>query len=153
MTAKDNDGTDEVAGFGDNDAALEAALASEFPGIQSVDPEAIMGRMSERIKRAESLDELFDSLAGKSSDQLVGKRFEFRTVNWQPYESQRGTIPLALCEVVDLDTGEPDEFVTTAFMLVHFLRRAQVIGVLPFRARIVEKQTRSGQTALNFERV
>jgi len=152
--AKDNT---EPQGFGDEPGALDAVMASTFPGIQSVDPEAVAQRMAKRVQSADTLDDLFDSLTGKSSDQLVGKRYEFREVAWQPYEATRDgetkVIPLALCEVVDLDTGEADEFVTTAFMLTQFLRRAQVIGALPFRAKIVEKTTRSGQSALNFERV
>lgn len=153
MAGKDH----EADGFEEPSTDVEAALATAFPGIQSVDPEAVQGRMAKRIQGADSLDELFDSLTGKSSDELVGKRYEFRSVTWQPYEAVRdgvkSIIPLALCEVVDLDTGEEDEFVTTAFMLTQFLRRAQVIGAFPFKAKIAERTTRSGQSALNFERV
>lgn len=147
----------EPQGFGDEGNELDVILASEFPGIQSVDPEAVASRMAKRVQSAETLDDLFDSLTGKSSDELVGKRYEFQSVVWQPYEARRDgdtkVIPLALCQVVDLDTGEADEFVTTAFMLTQFLRRAEVIGAYPFKAKIVAKTTRSGQSALNFERV
>ena len=134
-------------------AALEARTYEQFPEIRDIDPEAVAERMASRVRSAESLDELFDSLTGQASDAMVGKSFEFRDVAWQPYRSQRGIIPLAVCDAVQLDTGEVHEFVTTAKMLVTFLRRAQQLGVYPFKARIVEKVTTSGQKALNFERV
>jgi len=128
-------------------------LASEYPGILDTDPEAVSARMAERMKGADTLDELFDALTGKASDSLIGKAFEFIGVTWQPYQAARGVIPLAVVEGVDLATGEETEFVTTGAMLVQFLRRAQVLGAFPFKARIVGKKTNSGQTALNFERV
>ena len=134
-------------------AALEARTYEQFPELRDVDPEAVAERMAARVRQAETLDDLFDSLTGQSSDSLAGKSFEFRDVAWQPYRSQRGIIPLAVCDAVDLSTGEVREFVTTAKMLVTFLRRAQQLGVYPFKARIVEKVTTSGQKALNFERV
>jgi len=139
----------------DVDTALlvQAKLSSEFGDVAIVEPEAIMTRMAGRLHKADSIDELFGALTGKSSDELDGNSFRFLGVEWQPYESAKGTIPLAVCDVVDLATGEADEFVTTAFMLVNFLRRAQVIGAYPFEARIVGKKTNRGQTALNFERV
>jgi hypothetical protein len=133
--------------------AQHALLLSAFPEMQAIDPEAVMVRMATRVHQAESLDDLFDTLTGNSSDHLVGKSYEFTAVTWQPYESERGTVPQAVCSVVDLSTGEATEFVTTGFMLVNFLRRAQVAGWLPFKARIVEKTTKRGQRALNFERV
>lgn len=117
------------------------------------DPEAIAERMAKRVRGAGSMDELFDSLTGKASDQMVGRAFEFVSVAWQPFQAERGVIPLAVCEVIDLATGEQTEFVTTGGMLVQFLRQAQLLDGYPFRARITEKVTRSGQKALNFERV
>jgi len=73
-------------------------------------------------------------------------------VQWAPYESDRGTIPLAICDAVNVGTGEMIEFATTSGMLTLFLRQAQLVDALPFKARITEKVTRSGQKALNFER-
>jgi len=153
MAPKDTPDTPEPQGFGDDEVALDAALVAAFPEILEVSPEAVMDRMAGRLRKSTNLDQLFDSLSGNSSDSLVGKSFEFHTVEWQPYESDRGIIPQAVCGVVDLATGEITEFVTTAWMLVNFLRQAQVINALPFKARIVEKRTKRGQTALNFERV
>ena len=62
-------------------------------------------------------------------------------------------IPLAICQAVDLTTGEETEFATTAGVLTMFIRRAELIGAIPFDAKIVGKKTANGQTALNFERV
>lgn len=139
----------------DVDEALEvsAKLSGEFGDVTMVDPESIMVRMASRLHQADSIDDLFDSLKGKSSDELDGKAFRFRDVQWQAYDAGDRTIPLGVCDVIDLATGEETEFVTTAFMLTNFLRRAQVIGAFPFDARIVAKKTNRGQTALNLERV
>lgn len=142
-----------AAATSDGPQAVEARLLEAFPEIREVNPDDVAARMAARVQKAANLDELFDSLEGNSSDALVGKSFEFSAIAWQPYESQKGIIPMAVCTAVNLDTGEETEFVTTGGMLVHFLRRAQVLGALPFSARIVEKTTRSGQKALNFERV
>jgi hypothetical protein len=138
----------EVSTGGD----VSALLAASFPEIREVTPEAVIDRMTKRVRSATNLDQLFDSLTGNSSDALVGKSFEFTGVEWQPYESEKGIIPQAICEATDLATGEATEFVTTAGMLVQFLRQAQVLNAYPFKARIVEKTTKRGQKALNFER-
>ena len=135
------------------EAQIVEPAASMFTDVLSPDPEAVLDRMKGRVRKADSLDALFDSLTGNSSNQLVGRTFEFNGVVWQPYEADSGIIPQAICDAVDLSTGEATEFVTTAGMLVEFLRRAEVIGAFPFKARIVEKMTKRGQKALNFDRV
>lgn len=149
----DDDGFGDKPVSGDIVDPGEAELLKAFPGIAEQTPEAIMDRMAARVRSQTTLDGLFDALSGNSSDSLVGKSFEFDGVAWQAYESDRGLIPQAVCQVVDLSTGEATEFVTTAWMLVNFLRQAEVIGVFPFKARIVGRRTKRGQTALNFERV
>ena len=130
-----------------------STIYDDFPGIRDVDPDAVARRMSDRVMRAQSLDELFDSLSGSTSDALVGKSFRLFGVAWQPFETEKGVIPNAIVEAADIRTGESREFATTARMLVAFLRRAKVLNPFPFDVRIVEKLTRSGQKALNFERV
>lgn len=151
--------SDTKTGFGDDESQGPdhekglADLASAFPTLNESDPAAVMDRMAKRIHASETIDQLFDSLKGVTSDELVGKSVEVTGVEWSVYESDRGPIPLATVEAVDLTTGEAFEFATTSFMLVHFLRRAQLIGSIPFRARIAGKKTRNNQTALNFERL
>jgi hypothetical protein len=153
MATKKQGPTASASESNDGPQAVEARLLEAFPEIREVSVEAVQERMAARVQKATSLDELFDSLEGNSSDKLVGKSFEFTAIAWQPYESQRGIIPMAIVTATNLDTGEEEEFVTTGGMLVQFLRRAQVLGALPFSARIVEKATKGGQKALNFERV
>lgn len=146
----------EVEVLTDEEVAAKRQLAKTyeaFPEIRDVDPAAVAERMGSRMRKATSLDELFDTLTGSTSNALVGRKFQFDHVAWQPYESDRGIIPNAIVSAVDLDTGEEEEFATTGTMLVEFLRQAQLLDAFPFKARIVGKKTRSGQTALNFERV
>lgn len=149
------DQVDEV--LSPSESAELSALEAFFPGITSVNPDDVTARMGDRMMASESLDDLFDALSGSNSQSQVGKTFEFHDVSWQPYEASRGNgekviIPLALCDVVNVATGEVEEFVTTGEMMVKFLRRAQQLGAFPFKARIEGKLTRSGQTALNLVR-
>lgn len=124
-----------------------------FPALLDMDPDEAAGRIIARYQRAETLDDLFDVLEGNTSKTLVGHKFQFRSVAWAPYESDRGVIPLAICDAVDLDTGEETEFATTGQMLVQFLRRAELIGAYPFEAKLTATKTNSKRDALNFERV
>lgn len=122
-----------------------------FPMLRETDPEAVQARMAAQMFKAESIEDLFGVLNGTLSRDLVGQAVDVRSVAWQPYESDRGTIPLAVVEAVKLETGELVEFATTSTMLVAFLRQAEIIGALPFTARITSKKTRGGNMALNFE--
>lgn len=116
------------------------------------DAEAIQRGMLQRVHAGTTMDELFDSLQGKASDSLVGRSFEIQEVSWDIYNAAQGPLPLARVKSIDLATNQPEEWVTTSPMLTVFMKRAQEIGGLPFKAKIVGKKTRSGQTALNFER-
>lgn len=124
-----------------------------FPELLQTDPESVMERFAQRFMAAESIDDLFDALEGNLSRSLVGHKMCINSVQWAPFQSDRGTIPLAICQAVDLTTGEETEFATTAGVLTMFIRRAELIGAIPFDAKIVGKKTSNGQTALNFERV
>jgi len=123
-----------------------------FPQLLDQDPAAVRERFAARFMRAETIEDLFDVLEGSTSKDMVGRAVQIRSVQWAPYESDRGVIPLAVCDAADLKTGEVIEFATTGEMLCMFIRRAELVGALPFEARITAKKTRSGQTALNFER-
>lgn len=123
-----------------------------FPTLLDQDPAAVQARFAARFARADTIDDLFNVLDGNTSQDLIGHTLEVQSVTWAPFESDRGIIPLAVCEAVDLGTGEVIEFATTGMMLTMFIRRCELIKEIPFRARIAAKKTRSGQTALNFER-
>lgn len=142
--------------FGDDEGdGARAQLESAFGGVIEVSqqsPEDVAARMLTRVLGAQSLDELFDSGKGTTADQLDGHTITVESVQWSTYESQRGPIPLAIVTGQDVTTDKALEFATTAPMLTSFLYRAGQLGELPFTARIVGKQTRNGQTALNFER-
>ena len=142
--------TAEVEAVGGELIAYDPAI---FPDLINQDPREVAARFAKRFMAAETIDDLFNVLDGNTSQSLVGRRVQIRAVAWAPYQSDAGIIPLAVCDAADVETGEALEFATTSQALTMFVRRAELIGALPFNARITETKTRSGQTALNFERV
>lgn len=145
MTTKDV-AVKDAAGVINYDPAL-------FPDLANADPREGALRLVERIFAAENEQEVFDALKGETSKNMVGRRLEFRDVAWQPFYSERGAIPNAICTAADLDSGEVVTFATTGLVLTASIRKLQLLGKVPFRARIVPVKTNSGQTALNFEAV
>jgi hypothetical protein len=123
-----------------------------FPQLLDMDPREVRRRFAERFMKAENLDDLFNVLSGNTSQDMIGRTIQIRDVSWAPYESDAGIIPLAVCQAADVHTGEAFEFATTGEVLCMFIRRAELVGAIPFEARIAGKKTNSGQTALNFER-
>lgn len=127
-------------------------VAAAFPDTER-DVEAVQAKMAARLWESESLDELFDSLQGKTSDKLVGKVIEVQSLDWDTYESaDRGPIHCVTVSGKDVANGEEIEFWTSGYMVVRFLRKAELLHLLPFKARVEGKKTRSGQTALNLVR-
>lgn len=124
-----------------------------FPKLLDQDPEEVSARLRRRFAAAKNIDDLFNVLSGNTSDSMAGRILDIRGVSWAPYESDRGVIPLAICEAFDVKDGAEVEFATTSDALVHFLRQAELTKSLPFTARITSKKTRNGYNALNFERV
>lgn len=106
-----------------------------------------------RFAKAETVDALFDALKGNTSQNLVGRRLQIMSVRWRLYRADEGWTPMAVCDAADVETGEVLEFATTSGMLTAFIRHVELIDGFPFNTRITETKTRSGQTALNFERV
>jgi hypothetical protein len=150
--SKGFDPDEDVASFTADDVITLDQFQAEFGAIQVADAGAISKKLEARYDNANSLDDLFDAMDGSSSQQLVGRSFRFMGVAWQRYDSDKGAIPQAVCDVVDLKTGETEEFVTTGKMLVRFLANAVRLNVFPFEARITEKTTKRGNKALNLER-
>lgn len=124
-----------------------------FPDLRWADPQDMGRKFGERFDRAESVDDLFNVLEGNSTQNMVGRKVKVLDVAFQAFQSDQGVIPNGICQAVDLATGEAIEFATTSIMCTAFLRKAQLLGLLPLEVRIVEKQTRNGNKALNFERV
>lgn len=153
MSSRESNSSNDVASFLADDVVSLEEFQREFGAFQVADAGSVTKRLEARYDKATSLDDLFDALEGSSSQDLVGRKFSFVDVAWQRYDSDRGAIPQAVCEVVDLSTGEATEFVTTGGMLVRFLANAKRLDAFPFDARIVEKTTKRGNKALNFERV
>jgi hypothetical protein len=124
-----------------------------FPALREQDPREAQARIAARFVKAETLDDLFNVLEGRTSKDMVGRRLEFHAVSWAPYQSDEGTIPLAIVTALDMDTGELVEFATTGKLVTMFIAKAELIGQLPFSARLVSVKTRQGRDALNLERV
>ena len=124
-----------------------------FPDLQWADPQDFEARSADRFKRAETLQDLFAVMQGNNSQKMVGRRVEVHQVEFQAYQSDEGVIPNGIVQAVDLDTGELLEFSTTSGFCTKFLRKAQLLGLLPVKVKLTETVTRSGQRALNFEPV
>ena len=124
-----------------------------FPELRWQDPLEANSRFAARFERAENLDDLFGVLSGNSTQNMVGRRIEIQDVDWIAYQADQGVIPNAICLAADIDSGEVLEFATTSGMCTMFIRKAELLGLLPVRVKIVEKVTKSGNRALNFERV
>ena len=124
-----------------------------FPELLSTDPEstlwAALPTGSRRPRRSTTCSTPWRATSpGPSSATRSGST----RCSGRP-TSPTGVVPLAICQAVDLTTGEETEFATTGGVLTMFIRRAELIGAIPFDAKIVGKKTASGQTALNFERL
>ena len=129
----------------------KSAEAGLFPTSDN-DPAVATRRMVERVFEAQTLDDLFDSTTGTSSDDLIGHTLDIRSVEWSEYNAENGPIPMATLQAYDETAAKAVEFISTSPMLTAFIRKAELIDQIPFRARIEGKRTRSGQTALNFVR-
>ena len=129
------------------------SLTGWLPEEMERDPDRVQREIVARMFAADSIADLFDTFEGKNSKQLEGRRFEVQSVKWDIYHADKGDLPLALVSAIDLDTGESIDFPTTAPALTAFIRKCEIAGWLPFRAKITGKLTKGGQTALNFERV
>lgn len=123
-----------------------------FPDLKWADPQEFEARSARRFKEAKSLDDLFDVMSGNNAQALVGKRLEIKTVEFQAYQADDGVIPNAICQAVDIDSGEVLEFSTTSGFHTKFLRMAELIGEIPVKVKVTDTLTKSGQKALNFER-
>lgn len=136
----------------DTSTELVAYDQTLFPKLLDQDPEAVTARFAQRFLTAGSVDELFDVLKGQTSRDMIGRRLQLLDVAWAPFESDRGIVPLAICNATDIETGEVLEFATTSMALTMFIRRCELIDALPVNVRITSKKTRGGNDALNFER-
>ncbi len=124
-----------------------------FPELKWQDPLKANLKFAERFGRAETLDDLFNVLSGTSTQDIVGRKVQILDVDWQAYQADDGVIPNAICQGVDLDTGEVLEFATTSGMCTMFIRKAELLGLLPVSVKIVENLTTNNRKALNFEKV
>ena len=124
---------------------------SLFPELRWQDPERMGERLAKRFAQAGNLEDLFAVLSGNNTQGMVGRRVEIQAVDWLAYESDRGVIPNAVCDAVDIESGELLEFATTSGACTMFIRRAELLGLLPVKVKIVEKVTKTGNRALNFE--
>lgn len=124
-----------------------------FPELKWADPEDANRRFADRFQRAENLDDLFDVLQGNNTKGMIGRRLEIQAVEWQAFQSDRGVIPNAICLAADIDSGEVLEFATTSGFCTMFIRKAELLNLMPLKVKITEKVTKSGQKAINFEKV
>lgn len=130
-----------------------------FPELRWQDPQEANARFVARFNQAETLDDLYNVLSGANTQGLIGRKFQILDVDFVAYQADDGIIPNALCLGADLDSGEVLQFATTSGQPTMFLGRARLLGLLPAEegkervlVKITETKTRSGNTAINFDR-
>jgi hypothetical protein len=124
-----------------------------FGELKWQDPQDMGRKLGERMNRAKSLDDLFGVLEGSSTKNMIGRKVEILEVDFYAYQADEGVIPNGICQAVDIDTGEVLEFATTSGFCTAFLKKAQLLELFPVKVKITETLTRSGQKAINFEKV
>jgi hypothetical protein len=124
-----------------------------FGDLKWQDPQDMGRKLGERMNRAKSVDDLFGVLEGNSTKMMIGRKVEILDADFYAYQADEGVIPNAICQAVDIDTGEVLEFATTSGFCTAFLRKAQLLDGFPLKVKITDTLTRSGQKAINFERV
>lgn len=123
-----------------------------FGELKWQDPQDMGRKLGERMNHAKSADDLFDALSGNSTQSMVGRKLEIMDADFYAYQSDDGVIPNAICQAVDIDSGEVLEFATTSGFCAAFLKKAQLLKLFPLKVRVTETLTRSGNKAINFER-
>lgn len=120
--------------------------------ISKPDVDKITREMFSRILSASTIEEAFDSLSGKTSEDFVGHVFTFSDVNltWYQPPDRDTPVPSATAKAVSID-GEVKNFWTSSAVCVAFLAKAKSLGILPVTWKVVETRTSSGRMALNFE--
>lgn len=120
--------------------------------VREQDPDKVLARMAARYAQAKTLDDLFEVMEGTLTKNIIGKTIRVVGVEWAPYDKEGKEGVLAVLQCADASTGEISEVATTAFQPLMFTYYAELLGQLPFEVRVTESKTRSGQTAINFER-
>lgn len=130
-----------------------------FPELRWQDPNEVNTRFAARYGSATTLDELYDASGGDSVKNLVGETVQILDVDFVAYQADDGVIPNGLVVAANVKTGEVVQFACTASQPNMFMARALSLGLLPeakgkdpVLVRITDTKTRSGQTAVNFEK-
>lgn len=130
-----------------------------FPELRWQDPMEVNQRFAQRYGQAETLEDLYDASSGNSVKKLVGETIQILDVDFIAYQADDGVIPNGLVIAASAKTGEVFQFACTAQQPNMFMARALALGLLPqadgkapVLVRITDTKTRSGQTAINFDK-
>jgi hypothetical protein len=83
---------------------------------------------------------------------MIGRKVEIVEAEFYAYQADDGVIPNAVCQAVDIGSGEVLEFATTSGFCTAFLKKAQLLGLFPVRVKVTETLTKGGNKAINFEK-
>lgn len=137
--------------------SIDLAVLNGLPMLQQTmgDPEAAQRSIVMRMLEAESPEQLLSIHEGKSSDDLVGKRYRVLEVAFGVYHvaDRDVDIPLAQVKANDLETGELETWATTATNLVATLIAFTQKGWLPYDFEIAQGTSSSGRDFLFFKRI
>lgn len=134
-SSDDSQGEQETFAFAGLNLPVAAGKSSE--DIQR----DIIARMS----TATSWAELLTVHSGDSGKDKTGERHEFLEVGFDTFISPEGeTLPIAHVKTINLDTGEPETWRTTATNIVAALALASKNSWLPVQAKIGGTKTKNG---------
>lgn len=113
-----------------------------IPGDESGGAERII----EQLLSATSIDDLNAPWEGTSGRNLAGKRLSIRGVTQRPSSFNDGAGIFLVGDAVDVKTGDPATFTTSAVSVVLQLARCHQLGLFPVLAEVVvaERPTARG---------
>jgi hypothetical protein len=132
----------------------EAVLAGDdrVPINWDTDPLQIQRNIVERIFKADSVDEVFNVYAGDATASIENKVFRVTGVDFAPYESEHGVIPMAHVTGAVAGEGEEMTWRTTSTSIVAMLAQLTALGAWPLDVRVVGAKTRGNFKAYHLEK-
>jgi hypothetical protein len=99
-----------------------------------------------RASRATTPAALWATWSSDATKLMVDNPLEIQKVEWGTYEGAEGAVPAARITAASLTTGEVEHHFTTARGLTTFLRKAELLSMLPLKMNVGSTKTTAGYT-------